>query len=143
MFLRILILMLTLNDFSEIVTFCSRTRALSQIVPFSSIVPFCPLHDFKRSFQKFLFRSFTNHSNIFQNAFYAFVLFRNVGIVLDCSVLSCERTIDHQEKRPALVFSLLFIGVLHVVHYTTQILKFNFLQIMMIFIQFPVKRILF
>ena len=121
--------------FGHLMTFLKSLRSVLERGPSArsfrsrsvfSIVPFCTLHDFKRSFQKFLFRSFKNRSNIFRNAFYAFVLFRNVGIVLDCSVRSCERTIVHQEQRPALVFSLLFIVVLNVVHYTSQILKFNF-----------------
>ena len=50
----------------------------------------------------FLFHSFTNRSNIFKNAFYAFVFFLNDGIVLDRSVRSRERTIVPQERRPAL-----------------------------------------
>ena len=47
------------------------------------------------------FRSFTNHSNIFKNAFH----FMNDGIVLDCSVHSRERTIVPQEQRPALIIT--------------------------------------
>ena len=57
-------------------------------------------------FKNFLsvpFCSFTNRSNIFKNAFYAFVLFSvDYGIILDRSVRSCKRTIVPLERHPAL-----------------------------------------
>ena len=58
--------------------------------------------DFKRSFQAFPFRSFTNRSNILKNAFYAFIVCWNDWIVLDRSICSREKTIVPQERRPAL-----------------------------------------
>ena len=54
--------------------------------------------DFKRSFQKFSFRSFTNRSNIFKNVFYAFVLFSERWD-LDRSVRSFESPMNCEDPK--------------------------------------------
>ena len=51
---------------------------------------------FSTNYRSFQVRSLIDRSNIFKNAFYVFSvrsLFRNIGIVLDNSVRSRERTI--------------------------------------------------
>ena len=64
--------------------------------------PFLILTFFSSDFRSFHIRSFKNSSNIFQNAFYVFLLFRNDGIVLDNFVCFRERTITPKERRSAL-----------------------------------------